>query len=434
MASTLRLSIAALSLSLLALLAEPSSNTNPVYSPCSDTTVQKSDGFSFAIAFAARTAFYVNTSVQLSPCDRRLSLSSSNAEIALFRPKVDEISLLTINTSNGFTPVDQWLSQLVVVRFADSTGGYMVAFAGQKYAAISSPAFVANSTYTVTSFTLVLTFQKGRLQNLYWKRDGCASCSGNSSFVCLNNQDCAIKTNSCKNQGGSVDCSLGIQLAFSGTDKHEGVFNSWYEDSDIIIPNDISHLVRPYLEKVKQRQGASKLHLQEGKQVGYNHTTDTCNMAIKISGRSKDFKHMRSLFHEMRRKGRTITSDTWTIMLMQYGRAGLTDIALKNFREMKPSGCKPNSSTYIVSLCEGKGRKVEEALALVDEVDALDKVESMRQIGINPTVHVYTFLIVHFFKEKRMDKAVEIFEKMKEEGCEPTIVTYSALIRGYNGT
>lgn len=105
MASTLRLSIAALSLSLLALLAEPSSNTNPVYSPCLDTTVQKSDGFSFAIAFAARTAFFVNTSVQLSPCDRRLSLSSSNAEIALFRPKVDEISLLTINTTNGFSPV-----------------------------------------------------------------------------------------------------------------------------------------------------------------------------------------------------------------------------------------------------------------------------------------------------------------------------------------
>ncbi|KAE9444896.1 hypothetical protein C3L33_23206, partial [Rhododendron williamsianum] len=326
MASTLRLSIAALSLSLLALLAEPSSNTNPVYSPCSDTTVQKSDGFSFAIAFAALTAFFVNTSVQLSPCDRRLSLSSSsNAEIALFRPKVDEISLLTINTTNGFTPgfgnprylltakeglvegasgigtggIEQAIpgSKTGIIRllpellssaftsrcrgsrliraiptlhyisillpvwtcayayvpgifevlvisalliscnslwiFQASTGGYMVAFAGQKYAAISSPAFVANSTYTVTSFTLVLTFQKGRLQNLYWKRDGCASCSGNSSFVCLNNQDCAIKTNSCKNQGGSVDCSLGIQLAFSGTDKHEGVFNSWYEVSNL---------------------------------------------------------------------------------------------------------------------------------------------------------------------------------------------------------
>ncbi|KAL0338723.1 UNVERIFIED_CONTAM: hypothetical protein Sangu_1394400, partial [Sesamum angustifolium] len=111
----------------------------------------------------------------------------------------------------------------------DSVGGYMVAFAGRKYASRSIPAFVANSTYTVTSFTLVLEFKKGRLQNLYWKRDGCASCSGKTNFVCLNNQDCAIRTNNCRNRGGSVDCSLGIQLAFSGTDKHEAVFNSWYE-------------------------------------------------------------------------------------------------------------------------------------------------------------------------------------------------------------
>lgn len=134
----------------------------------------------------------------------------------------------------------------------------MVAFAGRKYAARSNPAFVSNGTYIVTSFTLVRKwmphhtshaplesisifnlifviwiqvheFQKGRLQNLYWKRDGCASCSKNSSFTCLNNQDCAIRTNNCKNRGGSVDCSIGIQLAFSGTDKHESVLNSWYE-------------------------------------------------------------------------------------------------------------------------------------------------------------------------------------------------------------
>lgn len=194
-------------------LGESSSDTNRVFSPCGDAAVQRSDGFTFGIAFAARTAFYFNNSVQLSPCDRRLGLAS-NAQLSIFRPKVDEISLLTINTSNFFP---------------DSVGGYMVAFAGRKYAARSLPAFVANSTYIVTSFTLVQEFKKGRLQNLYWKRDGCASCSKNSNFVCLNNQDCAIRTNSCKNRGGSVDCSVGIQLAFSGTDKHESVFNSWYE-------------------------------------------------------------------------------------------------------------------------------------------------------------------------------------------------------------
>ncbi|PKI35297.1 uncharacterized protein LOC116206662 [Punica granatum] len=196
------------------LLVAHSADTNRAYSPCSDTTVQRSDCFSFGIAFASRTSFFYNGSQQLSPCDRRLSLSSANSQVAVFRPKVDEISLLTVNTSS-FSP--------------DNYGGYMVAFAGRKYAARSVPAFVANSTYTVTSFTLVLELKKGRLQNLYWKRDGCASCSEKSNFVCLNKQDCAIKISDCKNHGGSVDCSLGIQLAFSGTDKHLSVFNSWYE-------------------------------------------------------------------------------------------------------------------------------------------------------------------------------------------------------------
>ncbi|KAF9664856.1 hypothetical protein SADUNF_Sadunf16G0061500 [Salix dunnii] len=190
-----------------------SANTNKVYSPCLDTTVQVSDAFTFAIAFSATKSFYFNSSLELSPCDRRLDLTSQNSQISVFRPKVDEISLLTINTSS-FSP--------------SNYGGYMVAFAGRKYAARSRPAFVANGTYTVTSFTLVLEFKKGRLQNLYWKRDGCAKCSGNSNFVCLNNQDCALRTTSCKPQG-SVDCSLGIQLAFSGTDKHFSALNSWYE-------------------------------------------------------------------------------------------------------------------------------------------------------------------------------------------------------------
>ncbi|XP_059281462.1 uncharacterized protein LOC132035192 [Lycium ferocissimum] len=204
-----------LTLSLLSFSSQSHTNTNHVHSPCADTKVERYDGFSFGIAFAQRTSFFINSSsVQLSPCDRRLFLSSVNSQLAVFRPKVDEITLLTINTSNFFP---------------DSYGGYMVAFAGRKYAARSSPAFVANTTYTVTSFTLVLEFKKGRLENLYWKRDGCASCSGKSNFVCLNHQDCAIRTNKCKNRGGSVDCSLGIQLTFSGTDKHEKVFNSWYE-------------------------------------------------------------------------------------------------------------------------------------------------------------------------------------------------------------
>ncbi|XP_065047366.1 uncharacterized protein LOC135678451 [Musa acuminata AAA Group] len=200
---------------LLAATAE-ADDQNDVFTPCDDAKIQRWDGFTFGIAFSNHDSFFSDR-VQLSPCDSRLSLSNV-AQLAVFRPKVDEISLLTVDTS---------------ANPAVTSGGYMVAFAGRKYAARSVPVFVSDNTNIVTSFTLVLEFQKGTLQNLHWKRDGCASCSGKSSFVCLNNQVCAIKTSSCKHQGGSVDCNIGIQLAFSGTDKHDAVLNSWYEVSNL---------------------------------------------------------------------------------------------------------------------------------------------------------------------------------------------------------
>ncbi|KAG8061181.1 hypothetical protein GUJ93_ZPchr0003g17806 [Zizania palustris] len=203
---------------LLASEAAAGDDTNGVYEPCADAMVQRGDGFTFGVAFAGRDAFF-SGGVQLSPCDSRLSLAS-RAQLALFRPKVDEISLLTVNTSAA-----------AVARFdLASSGGYMVAFAGRKYAARSSPVFVSNSSYSVTSFTLVFEFKKGTLQNLYWKANGCSTCLGNPSFACVD-QSCAIKTSECTSKGGKVDCSPGIQLAFSGTDKHEAVLNSWYEVS-----------------------------------------------------------------------------------------------------------------------------------------------------------------------------------------------------------
>ncbi|EPS70295.1 hypothetical protein M569_04465, partial [Genlisea aurea] len=195
-------------------------DTNPVYSPCSDAKVQKNDGFTFGLAFSSRNSFFFNQT-QLSPCDNRLSLAGTNAQLAIFRPKVDEITLLTVNSST-FNP--------------SLAGGYMVAFAGRQYAARSQPVFVADNTHTITSFTLVFEFQKGTLENLYWKKFGCSSSScggGGASLVCLNGTDCAVQSSQCTSNGGTVECDLGIQLAFSGTDKNDAVMNSWYEVANL---------------------------------------------------------------------------------------------------------------------------------------------------------------------------------------------------------
>ncbi|XP_021824920.1 uncharacterized protein LOC110765977 isoform X2 [Prunus avium] len=173
--------IMAMLLMVMMVFVGDAADTNSVYDPCSDAKIRRLDG--------------------------------NNAQLAVFRPKVDEMSLLTINSST-FSPI--------------KAGGYMVAFAGRKYAARSLPTLVADDSNTITSFTLVLEFQRGTLQNLYWKKFGCKACSGDYS-VCLNNEDCAVPNSKCKSSGGSFDCNLSIQLAFSGTDKHLQVLNSWYE-------------------------------------------------------------------------------------------------------------------------------------------------------------------------------------------------------------
>lgn len=208
----LTLLLLAYSASGLDLVKFTESDTNPVYSPCGDTTVQVGDGFTFGLAINSNASFY-DKGIQYSPCDQRLNLSSG--QLTLFRPKVDEISLLTINES-----------------FLDlsNTEAVLVAFAGSKNAAVSFPHVLTSQQYIITNFTLILDFTKGQLQNLLWNTDGCSSCQGN---VCLNNQYCAIPLKNCKTQGGTVDCSLSFQTFFSGLDKHDKVLNSWYEISSL---------------------------------------------------------------------------------------------------------------------------------------------------------------------------------------------------------
>ncbi|KAJ6738993.1 hypothetical protein OIU74_003873 [Salix koriyanagi] len=193
-------------------------DTNEVFDPCSDALVQKSDGFTFGLAFSDKDSFF-SDQVQPSPCDSRLALASKKAQLAVFRPLVDEISLLSVNSS---TPDSGMFGPL---------GSHMVAFAGRKYAARSFPVMITDNVMIVTSFTLVLEFQKGTLQNLYWKKFGCQSCS--KDFVCLNGQDCALPLSKCKGNGGASDCNLSIQLTFSGTDKNLEALNSWYEVSNL---------------------------------------------------------------------------------------------------------------------------------------------------------------------------------------------------------
>ncbi|XP_004303385.1 PREDICTED: putative pentatricopeptide repeat-containing protein At5g06400, mitochondrial [Fragaria vesca subsp. vesca] len=194
-----------------------------------------------------------------------------------------------------------------------------------------------------------------------------------------------------------------------------------------------------------------------GKQSGYRHTTDTYNMAIKIAGRGKDFKHMRNLLYEMRRNRFPITQDTWTIMIMQYGRTGLTEIALQLFREMK-SNCNPTGSTYkylIISLCGRKGRKVDEAIKTFQEMiraahipdkelvetyigclcevdklsDARRCIDSLSKVGFTTSLS-YSLYIRALCRAGRLQEASEMMDDIGEERSTLDRYTYGSFVHG----
>ncbi|KAF3442775.1 hypothetical protein FNV43_RR16692 [Rhamnella rubrinervis] len=194
------------------------------------------------------------------------------------------------------------------------------------------------------------------------------------------------------------------------------------------------------------------------KGIGYRHTTETYNMAIKLAGRAKDFKHMRSLFYEMRRNGFSITSDTWTIMIMQYGRIGLTEIALKIFEQMKTYKCNPTTSTYkylIISLCGNKGRKADEAMKIFQEMIHAGHIPDKELVGayisclcevgklsearkctnllhkVGFTIHLsYSLNIRALCRVGRLEEALAMADDVGAERATLDQFTYGSLVHG----
>ncbi|KAK7268127.1 hypothetical protein RIF29_20814 [Crotalaria pallida] len=194
------------------------------------------------------------------------------------------------------------------------------------------------------------------------------------------------------------------------------------------------------------------------KQTGYRHTAETYNIAIKIAGSGKDFKHMRNLFFEMRRNSYPITSETWTIMIMLYGRTGLTDLAMNCFKEMKAEGYKPSRSTYkylIIASCGKKGRKVDEALKIYGEMisagyvpdkelietylgclcevgrllDARRCTDSLLKFGYTAPLS-YSLFIRALCRAGRVEEALALIEEVRAEKSTLDQLTCGSIVHG----
>ena len=63
---------------------------------------------------------------------------------------------------------------------------------------------------------------------------------------------------------------------------------------------------------------------------------------------------------------------------------------------------------------------------------AMSLLETMRRTGLRPDVYTYTTLMQGWIELKNMDRAMDLFKKMKRnKRVHPTIVTYTLLISGW---
>ncbi|GAQ81596.1 hypothetical protein KFL_000850120 [Klebsormidium nitens] len=203
---------------LLSLVLGAFADDNPVYNPCGDApAVARGDGFTFAVALGSDPTFWHG----LSPCDPNLvqvpEILPSGTSMAVFRPKVDELSLIrfnniSLNNLNNQFPGNQSL----------------MVYAGSYPAYISVPKTYRTPLGQVPTFSLVLDFNRGKLRNILWKNEDCKTCE---KQYCFNNRNCAVPQATCDQSRGTDPnrCRLALQVAFSGTDKNMVPMQSWYQ-------------------------------------------------------------------------------------------------------------------------------------------------------------------------------------------------------------
>ncbi|XP_010673768.2 putative pentatricopeptide repeat-containing protein At5g06400, mitochondrial [Beta vulgaris subsp. vulgaris] len=300
------------------------------------------------------------------------------------------------------------------------------------------------------------------LQNSRHYCEAVEACGDDSSESKLHHSEC-------NNVEPNVESLLlePLSQSFSDEDLHKicGVLSSskdWSVMQEVLEEFKICYtpdLVTEILRICSQHGRAALQFFSWVKsQPGYRHTTESYNMGMKVAGKGKDYKHMRNLFYEMQRNGCLVTPDTWTIMIMLYGRVGLTDIALKTFNEMKVSGLKPTASTYkylILSLCGRKGRKVDEAIKLFKEMintelvpdkelvevcfdcfcqagkleDAKKCLDYLQKVGFTKPLS-YSLLIRILFRRGKVEEALALADDVKEERSILDRYIYGSLVHG----
>lgn len=197
-----------------------------------------------------------------------------------------------------------------------------------------------------------------------------------------------------------------------------------------------------------------------GGRAGYEHSSITYNVILRVLGRDESIEEFWRMIEEMKSKGHEMDIDTYIKISRQLRKNKMLEDAVKLYEIMMDGPYKPSvqdcsmllriiSSTSNPDLAlvsrvtekfEAAGNFLSKAiydgihrsLTSVGRFDEADKImESMRSAGCEPDNITYSQLIFGLCKARRLEEACQVLDEMEACGCVPDIKTWTILIQGH---
>lgn len=146
------------------------------------------------------------------------------------------------------------------------------------------------------------------------------------------------------------------------------------------------------------------------------------NCLLEVIAKSGDIGLLEYRLNEMRELGLPIDKHALTPALQCYCNATNFDKAIMVFNDLTNKGWVDQHTLTILVLSYSKSREVDKAFELIEWAE--------RNLKISLNEKTLCILVHGFVREDRVDKALQVYDKMKKLGFLPHVSTYDVLIRG----
>ncbi|MQM15764.1 hypothetical protein Taro_048715, partial [Colocasia esculenta] len=167
------------------------------------------------------------------------------------------------------------------------------------------------------------------------------------------------------------------------------------------------------------------------------------NLLIDAYGRKSQYRKVESLYLRLLGSQCIPTEDTYALLLRTYCTSGLLDKAEAVFTEMQKSGITPSilhnlllNLSWVICYLGEKSAVVYNGyiygLVKTGNIEkALNIFQRMKKNRCRPSTDTYTMLINLYGKASQSAMALKMFNEMKTVKCKPNVCAYTALINAF---